>query len=851
MKIVFLGDSITEGAGASAVENRYVELVGKTLGCEVVNYGIGGTRIARQSKPSENPIYDQDFLGRVEKLDLDADTVVVFGGVNDYGHGDAPIGSFDDKNPFTFYGGARTLVEKLRARFPKTKIVFILPLGMMRDETPNANSNAPLSLYVDVLREVLDFYAVPYLDLFHALPIPQTEAGNEWFIDLVHPNDKGHKWLAEKTVAFLTKKKRREDCFFGLHFDAHAGKNEKYVGKDLKLDEMEALFCEVRPDFVQCDSKGHPGVTSFRTKVGTSVQFYADGMQEWRRISKEYGSLLYAHYSGMFDVSAVADHPEWAKVDKNGVVSNEYTSMFSAYVDELMIPQLKELAGDYGLDGAWVDGECWGAHPDYSEKTQKAFKEKTGLDAMENTKEFLEFCRQGFRDYVYHYLTEVKKDYPDFEVASNWMYSTQMPEKATLPVDFISGDMWPTDSVNSARAEARIMAGQGKSWDLMAWGFSFPVHYQKSAKQLMQEASSVISQGGGFQVYERQSLQYGMLDGWMTPDLKEVAEFCRRRKKYCWKGQSANDIAMVYSTKAYYEGNGERLFGGGGGYNDDFIGVLKGLLDNGYPTDAVLSANATKEKLGGYGLVVLSNTPVMETETKEALLAYVKEGGNLVVTGADSTRLFTEDFGLTIRQTVREGAVLQVYSKGKRGRVQASYAEVEAKGETLEQMLKGESETGVLVGNPPPAIYYNTLIPAVLRFAYGAGTVTLVPFDFGYAYKTGKTYQLKNLMKTVCGAYTAKVSCDKSWLEVNLTKKDGMEYIHLVSLLGEHETEIVKTFDDIPPAYDIGVTYRTDKKVKKVWLFPERKELPFTQTENGVRFTVPKLEIYSIVGIEV
>ena len=106
-------------------------------------------------------------------------------------------------------------------------------------------------------------------------------------------------------------------------------------------------------------------------------------------------------------------------------------------------------------------------------------------------------------------------------------------------------------------------------------------------------------------------------------------------------------------------------------------------------------------------------------------------------------------------------------------------------------------------------------------------------------------------MKTVCGAYTAKVSCDKSWLEVNLTKKDGMEYIHLVSLLGEHETEIVKTFDDIPPAYDIGVTYRTDKKVKKVWLFPERQELPFTQTENGVRFTVPKLEIYSIVGIEV
>ncbi len=855
MKIAFLGDSITEGAGASCKETQYVELVGKQLNCEVVNYGISGTRLAKQTNPSEQPAFDKDFQGRVETLDNDADKVFIFGGVNDYGHGDAVFGHFENKDPYTFYGGVRTLVESLIEKYGKEKLTFILPLGMKDDDKPcgvgSVKNNATLLDYIKIMREIFDYYQVAYLDLFHCLPVPQNESGNEWFCDVVHPNDKGHAWLAEQIVHYLTKKKRREDCFFGLHFDAHAGKDSQNVGKDIDVEELERLFKEVCPDFVQCDSKGHPGITSFDTKVGTSAKLYGDGMKEWRSISEKYGVLLYAHYSGMMDMEAVQTHPDWAKVDKNGVVSNEYTSMFGPYVDELLIPQLKELAGNYGLNGAWLDGECWGAHLDYSEKTQQLFKEKTGLNAKENTREFVDFCRQGFRDYVAHYISEVKKEYPDFEMASNWMYSSQMPEKATLPVDFISGDLWPTDSVNSVRKEARIMAGQNRPWDLMAWGFSFPVHYQKSAKQLMQEAAAVISQGGGFQIYSKQDLQYGLCDGWMIPDLAEVAKFCRERQAYCWKGESSNDVCVIYSTKAYYDCNGERLFGGGGEYNDDFGGVLKNLLDNGYPTDVMLSQSATIDKMKKYGLIVLSNNRTMEPELKELLIQYAKEGGNLVLTGADTTTLFADVLSLNCSTPIREGAVLELYVQGKRTRVQVSYVEVDEVGQVLETMLKGESTTGQLVGNPPPRIYFKKHIPAALRLAVGEGTITVVPFDFGYGYTTGKTYQLKNLGKEICNAYqNRKVECDKSWLEVNLTTKKGTDYVHLISLLGEHETEIVKTYDDVPPIYEIKVTFRTNKPISKVRLLPENKTLAFTKTEQGIIFTVPKLDIYSIVAID-
>lgn len=44
MKISFLGDSITEGVGASYIEKRYTDLVGTKLGCQTVSYGISGTK---------------------------------------------------------------------------------------------------------------------------------------------------------------------------------------------------------------------------------------------------------------------------------------------------------------------------------------------------------------------------------------------------------------------------------------------------------------------------------------------------------------------------------------------------------------------------------------------------------------------------------------------------------------------------------------------------------------------------------------------------------------------------------------------------------------------------------------
>ena len=86
LTVNFLGDSITEGTGViNVAENRYDNRLKRMYNLGATNnYGIGGTRLAHQEKPSDKPRYDLCFCGRAYNMDPSADLIVVYGGVNDY-----------------------------------------------------------------------------------------------------------------------------------------------------------------------------------------------------------------------------------------------------------------------------------------------------------------------------------------------------------------------------------------------------------------------------------------------------------------------------------------------------------------------------------------------------------------------------------------------------------------------------------------------------------------------------------------------------------------------------------------------------------------------------------------------
>lgn len=209
MKAIFLGDSITEGVGASSEANKYVNKVAEICGVEVKNFGVSGTRIARQTIPYDWVTADYDFQMRAEVMSKDADKVFVFGGTNDYGHGDAKIGNDNDTSPYTFNGAMNNLLRILIGIYGKDKICFILPIRRFQEEDlfggghrkePTLN----LKGYVDIIRSKCEKEGVDYIDLYNdGIPKPLTDKGDEYTADGLHPNDKGHLFIAEKIKEYL------------------------------------------------------------------------------------------------------------------------------------------------------------------------------------------------------------------------------------------------------------------------------------------------------------------------------------------------------------------------------------------------------------------------------------------------------------------------------------------------------------------------------------------------------------------------------------------------------------------------------------------------------------------------
>ena len=96
-------------------------------------------------------------------------------------------------------------------------------------------------------------------------------------------------------------RKNRKECFFGVHFDFHAMPGET-VGAVYEPEVVAKMLDTVKPDFVQCDTKGHPGLSSYPTKAGNQADEIAhDVLRMWRDLTSERGIRLYAHHSGLFD----------------------------------------------------------------------------------------------------------------------------------------------------------------------------------------------------------------------------------------------------------------------------------------------------------------------------------------------------------------------------------------------------------------------------------------------------------------------------------------------------------------------------------------------------------------------
>ena len=595
-----------------------------------------------------------------------------------------------------------------------------------------------------------------------------------------------------------------QDRYFGLHFDFHATPECTSVGSTLSEDDIREICGLFKPDFIQIDSKGHPGWSSFPTECGDSVRgIVGNPMETWRKVTREQGVQLYAHHSGVFDKLYCERHPEEAVKDVDGKPSDSYTRTNGRYADDKLIPQLKELAGRYGLDGVWVDGDCWGAMMDFDPRTVADFEKETGID-LNGTRpatpdspyymEYADYCRTLFRRYLKHYTDSVHEAYPDFKVISNWAFTEHMAGPVTADTDCISGDLNWDNSIMWGRYSGRSAMMQGKPWDMMAWAFrNLPEgHIPKTPAQMMQEGAAIISLGGGFQFFLCLDRK-GAPNMEVLRKLAPMAGFFHARRDWTFGGHPRKQVAVLMETGQRLAEQGEwakdgsrQVFSRAG--HERLIGLISILCDAGHSVSIVSERELSDGSAQGYPVIIVPDLyQKLEDSTWNNLMSYVENGGSLLLTGPSTCKFYGYESAGKPMSTGRGKGKIGVYPD----EVSSSY------------MNGRRAETRHALSDFLLAFY-----DPEIRLVSSTGLVEIVDFE-----------------------------------------KDGYHMAQLVNCNGQHQDETSLTEDFIPPVLDIVLRFKLDKRPKALYLQPEGRKLRFKWADGHAEVTVPRLDYHSTIVV--
>ncbi|RFU38062.1 SGNH/GDSL hydrolase family protein [Actinomadura logoneensis] len=187
--VMFLGDSYTVGEKGVQPETTYAAATARLLGWQVVVGGRSGTGFV-------NPGAKHNPFGKLFEDQLGwrpAPALLIVSG----GHNDArfPAGEVS--------GAARTLLQKVKARWPRTRVVLVGPLW--GSDHPSAGALAVR----DGLRTVAGELKIPFVDpLAEKWITGDRDAGTgnaPRYIkpDRTHPTPDGHRYLATRLAEDL------------------------------------------------------------------------------------------------------------------------------------------------------------------------------------------------------------------------------------------------------------------------------------------------------------------------------------------------------------------------------------------------------------------------------------------------------------------------------------------------------------------------------------------------------------------------------------------------------------------------------------------------------------------------
>ena len=666
------------------------------------------------------------------------------------------------------------------------------------------------------------------------------------------------------------RKNWHDNAFFGIHYDLH-GHIDDLPGFCGKVDEEQLyrLWKEIKPDWVQCDGKGHPGFASWFCKTGWyTPELAKDDVRAYRNASKRLGIPLGIHYSGLRDGVAVRHNPDWHAVGSDGNKTRDCICLTSDYVEKLMIPQLLELIDDYDVDGFWIDGDNWGATPCWCDRCKKEFTRRTGITEIPTQNgdkywhNYMDFFRDLFTEYVNKYTKAVHDRKPDCMVCSNWMYSVRQPEDVRANVDYLSGDFSPNYGADRAALEGRFLDARKMPWDLMAWGFTRSTHYvdwertsllMKTFVHLSQELAEAVALGGGTMVYLA-PMRDGRVSEAEHRVVKRVAnEFVHPRRQYCFKTQSASEVALLHLAGSYYAQNNP-LYNLGSSH-DGLEGALHIMQETHRSVD-IISSEDTLKRLNDYKLIVLPEIVEITPEEKAAVLEFAANGGIVFGTGAYFANEFANELNIIPDgEAIAEPTYERVNMINHRRRTAVRFNDEGCDMICPVQPVKPQAGTEVLTNIYPTRdgeCESGTVKPVATVARYGKGVIAGCFCPIFGLYSQTHYYLLRDLLDDMlCRiGYAPAVQLEApEYLEMIERKRDNAHHINLINRSAVevmNPRRIIAT--SLAPVNNIKIKVKDNGEFSRITVFPEDEGLSSKRIDSNTwEITLPKVDIHSVV----
>jgi len=648
-------------------------------------------------------------------------------------------------------------------------------------------------------------------------------------------------------------------AFFGIHYDQHAHAGDVDFAGGLTAEHLRRRLRQTRPDWIQCDCKGHVGYTSWPTEVGSTCPGLAqDQLRIYRDVTRQLGIPLGLHYCGLFERRAGELHPDWSRIDADGRRDTKINCMLGPYLEELMIPQLVELIDKYDPDGFWIDGDAWAAVPCWCDRCRAEFARRGGAAEAPTAPdqpgwgEWLTFHRDVFVEYVRKYTEAIHARRPSCLVCSNWLYSAFMPDRdVAVPVDYLSGDWdrsWGADRILS---DARCLAAREMSWDLMTWFFSKTGAVgddlpwaPKGLPQLCQELAEIIALGGSVMIYD-QPQRDGRLGAWRNRRLAAAGRFARARQEVCWKSRPVAQAAVLHLAEHFYRHN-QPLYQFGRAM-ENVAGALHVLTETQRSVE-VLAEGAALRRMKQFRLVVAAELTCLSGPMRAALEAYARGGGRVVLSGAHVAGEYGELAGARPDGPPTVGTCLLPAGDetvGCPGPWQPVTCGDGCQPVALRQLSQDPGE------RPGPAV-------ATLR-RLGRGAVLAIHGPIFQSYFRTHYPALRRAIAEMIGAVGTRWDMEVAappHVELVLRRKGRRLLVNLINRAAAQPPGPQRIHvEDIPPARNITVRIRCRRRPKSVTLEPAARrgaparKLRFSWSAGWATVNLPRLDIHVAVVV--